>query len=544
MMDLDEAAKALGDFVSVVKALRTPGTGCPWDLEQDHRSLRPYLIEEAHEVLDAIDRGDDDALQEELGDLLLQVVLHAQLADDRGAFSITEVARGIAAKMVRRHPHVFGSVRVGGSAEVLRNWDEIKAAEARAKGRGSAPGDALARVPEGLPALRRAQRLGEKAAKVHRDWSSPAADLDRVRAEFAALEEEVRAAAGGAAAAEAARALSPELRERLERVLGDLLFGLCQLARRLGVGAEDSLRGSNRRFVDRFRPCTSPEQANDRSDGDDGMSEARGYVLGQSASAARRLEIQDIHFAEVSERLLDDLAVRPGDRVVELGCGPGGFSRRILRRLGAGGVLVGVDASEGLLAQARAALAGADPASFVPVQADLSELGPWLDGADVVVGRTVLHHVPMVEFVLGRLRTRLRPGTRIGFLEPDFRTLLARLAYLEATGRTDLVPLHTWAVAINQLYLANRISPDVGATLARTLEAAGYRRVRADWSEGRSDELMVENMLMFYDEVRERLPALGILTAAQVEEQQRLLRSLPAGLLPAVWGIHRVACET
>src|SRR5438105_373980 len=123
------------------------------------------------------------------------------------------------------------------------------------------------------------------------------------------------------------------------------------------------------------------------------MSETQGYVLGQSAKAARRLEIQDAHFADVSERLLDDLALRPNDRVVELGCGPGGFSRRILRRLGAGGVLVGVDYTEGLLVQAREALAGIGPARFEPVLADIAQLGPWLKGADVVLGRTVLHHL-------------------------------------------------------------------------------------------------------------------------------------------------------
>ena len=133
-MDLDQAARAFRDFVSVIQALRTPGTGCPWDLGQDHRTLRPYLPEEAGEVLDAIDRGDDRSLQEELGDLLLQVVLHAQVADDRGAFSITEVVRGITEKMVRRHPHVFGSVRVSGPDEVRRNWEQIKAAERQAKG--------------------------------------------------------------------------------------------------------------------------------------------------------------------------------------------------------------------------------------------------------------------------------------------------------------------------------------------------------------------------------------------------------------------------
>jgi ubiquinone/menaquinone biosynthesis C-methylase UbiE len=275
----------------------------------------------------------------------------------------------------------------------------------------------------------------------------------------------------------------------------------------------------------------------------DTMTESQGYVLGQSARAARRLEIQDAHFADASERLLDDLALRPNDRVVEFGCGPGGFSRRILHRLGEGGVLVGVDSSPGLLTQASAALAGAGPARFEPVSADLAGLGPWLDGADVVVARTVLHHVPMAEFVLGRLRAALRPGTRVGFIEPDFRTLLARLTYLEVTGRRELAPLRLWAVAINQLYLANRLSPDVGATLAPALEAAGYRRVRGQWSEGRSDAIGIENMLMFYDEVRDRLQALGILTAAEVDEQQRLLRALPADGLPAVWGIHRVACE-
>ena len=132
-MKLDDAAEAFREFVAVVRALRTPGTGCPWDLEQDHQSLRPYLLEEAHEVLDAIDRGDDGSLQEELGDLLLQVVLHAQLADDRRAFSITEVIQGITAKMVRRHPHVFGSVKVSGVEEVKRNWEQIKAAEKQAK---------------------------------------------------------------------------------------------------------------------------------------------------------------------------------------------------------------------------------------------------------------------------------------------------------------------------------------------------------------------------------------------------------------------------
>lgn len=274
------------------------------------------------------------------------------------------------------------------------------------------------------------------------------------------------------------------------------------------------------------------------------MAQGQEYVLGQSVSAARRLAIQDAHFAEASEKLLDDLRLRRGDRVVELGCGAGSFSRRVLGRLGEGGVLVGVDVTQGLLEQARQDLAGQGPARFEAVLADIAAPGPWLDGADVVVARTMLHHVPMVEFVLGKLRALVRPGTRLGFIEPDFRSPLARVAYSEAMGRKELAPLRIWAMAINQLYQANRLSPAVGATLARALELAGCRNVQSAWVECRSDELMIENMLMFYDEVRERLAALGILTLAEVEEQQRLLRALPRDQLPAVWGSYRVVAET
>ena len=229
-----------------------------------------------------------------------------------------------------------------------------------------------------------------------------------------------------------------------------------------------------------------------------------GYVLGQSTDAARRLEIQDAHMGEASERFLDQLSLRPNDRVVEMGCGPGGLSRRIMRRLGPGGVLVIVDSSDGLLSQARSLLAGQGPAKLEAVRTDVSQLGEWLQGADVVAGRSVLHHIPMVEFMVGRLRATVKPGTRVGFLEPDFRAPLGRLAYLQATGRAELDPLAVWAHAINELYLARRISPDVGASLARTLEIAGYRDVRATWSECRSEAMMLENMSMFYDEVRER----------------------------------------
>lgn len=273
------------------------------------------------------------------------------------------------------------------------------------------------------------------------------------------------------------------------------------------------------------------------------MNDKQAYVLGQSQRAARRLEIQDLHFAEVSEQLLDDLALKPDDRVIEFGCGAGSFSKRVLKRLGEGGALVGVDCSEGLLMQAKTALAGVSAARFEPVLADVSQLGDWLNGADVVVCRTMLHHIPMVEFVLGRMRAVLPPGTRIGFLEPDFRTPLARLAYLEGTGRPELAPLRVWAMAINHLYLAIRISPDVGATLAQTLALAGYRNVRSHWVETCSSDVTIENMLMFYDEVRDRLAGFEILSNDEIDEQQRLLRALPVKDLPPAWGIFRVACE-
>jgi MazG family protein len=243
-MTQQEAAQAFAELVEVIQALRTPGTGCPWDLEQNHHTLRPYLLEEVHEVLDAIDRGEDGAFREELGDLLLQVVLHAQVARDRGAFAITEVIRGITAKMVRRHPHVFGSVQVSDAAEVVRNWEQIKTAEAQSKGADLSCAAALARLPEALPALLRAQRVGEKAAKAGFDSASLREALDRLRAEFGALENQVHGAADTSSPVAA--------RQRLEHQLGEVLFGLCQLARWLDVNAEDSLRECTRRFVERI----------------------------------------------------------------------------------------------------------------------------------------------------------------------------------------------------------------------------------------------------------------------------------------------------
>jgi hypothetical protein len=150
----------------------------------------------------------------------------------------------------------------------------------------------------------------------------------------------------------------------------------------------------------------------------------------------------------------------------------------------------------------------------------------------------------MAELLLGRLRGRLRAGTRVGFIEPDFRSPLGRLAYLEATGRPELAPLRIWSTVINQLYLAHRVSPDVGNSLARTLEVVGYSNVRSAWIEVPTDETTIENIIMFYDEVRDPLQQLGIQTAAEIDEQQGLLRALPTGSLPAAWAIHRAAAIT
>jgi MazG family protein len=200
----DDAGAAFREFVAVIKALRTPVTGCPWDLEQDHRSLRPYLIEETYEVLDAIDRNSDGELKEELGDLLLQIVLHAQIADDRKAFCITDVLRGIIDKMVRRHPHVFADAKVQGTADVLKNWETIKSAE---------KGHRTPREPLAVPALMRAQRLARK---------QPAASETELRRRLhqhlAGLEAAPR------------------------ETLGPLLLDLCRWAENAGISAEDALR--------------------------------------------------------------------------------------------------------------------------------------------------------------------------------------------------------------------------------------------------------------------------------------------------------------
>ena len=223
-------------LVEIMAALRDPERGCPWDLEQDFRSIAPYTLEEAYEVADAIERGDLDALREELGDLLLQVVFHARMAGEQGAFDFDDVAAGICDKMVRRHPHVFGDAKVDSAATQTAEWERLKAEEKAARGAGS--GGLLDDVPVGLPALTRAAKLGRRAARAGFDWPDPAGPRAKINEE---LEELDGVAAVGARP------------EDVESEVGDLLFAVVNYARHLGIDPEKALRGANARFTRRFR---------------------------------------------------------------------------------------------------------------------------------------------------------------------------------------------------------------------------------------------------------------------------------------------------
>jgi tetrapyrrole methylase family protein/MazG family protein/ATP diphosphatase len=224
-------------LIGIMAALRTPGTGCPWDLEQDFRSIAPYTVEEAYEVADAIERGDLDELRDELGDLLLQVVFHARMAQEQGAFAFPDVVAAICEKLVRRHPHVFAAPDALTAAGVSVQWDEIKAAEKAAKG-APAPASLLDGVPVALPALTRAVKLQKKASRVGFDWNDAAHVLGKIREET----EEV-------AAELAAPAVDPKA---LEEEIGDLLFVVANLARHANVDPEQALRGANAKFERRF----------------------------------------------------------------------------------------------------------------------------------------------------------------------------------------------------------------------------------------------------------------------------------------------------
>jgi tetrapyrrole methylase family protein/MazG family protein len=218
-------------LVEIMARLRGEN-GCPWDREQTLETLKVYLLEESFEVRQAIDSGDPEALREELGDLLLQVIFQSRIAEEKGWFGIEDVALGIAEKLIRRHPHLFGGSPLSTAGEVTRQWEELKDQERRRRAGGSR----LASVPPGLPALLRALRLSERAARSGFDWDRTAQVFDKVREEIGEWEAEVASA-------------NPE---RAARELGDLLFSLVNVARHLGLDPEAALQSANDRFARRF----------------------------------------------------------------------------------------------------------------------------------------------------------------------------------------------------------------------------------------------------------------------------------------------------
>jgi len=227
------------DLLRIMAKLRDPNGGCPWDVEQDFASIAPYTIEEAYEVADAIEQGDMEGLKGELGDLLLQVVFHAQMAAEAGHFDYADVVHGISEKMVVRHPHVFGDASVADADAQTKAWEDQKAAERakKADAEGRVP-SVLDDVARGLPALMRAEKLQKRAARVGFDWPTPAPVFDKVREE---LDEVAAVIDEGSDPA------------RLEDELGDLLFTCVNLARKLGADPETALRGTIAKFERRFR---------------------------------------------------------------------------------------------------------------------------------------------------------------------------------------------------------------------------------------------------------------------------------------------------
>jgi ATP diphosphatase len=229
---MSEAAQELARLLEIMARLRDPAHGCPWDLAQDFATIAPYTIEEAYEVADAIAQDDMAALPDELGDLLFQVVFYARMAEEAGQFAFADVARAIADKMVRRHPHVFGDVAARSAGMAAGGWEGLKAQERAAR----AEHGVLAGVPVGLPALTRAEKLSKRAARVGFDWPDVHAVLEKLTEETDELRVEFEAA-------------DPA---RLADELGDMLFVMANLARKLGLDPETCLRGANDKFSRRF----------------------------------------------------------------------------------------------------------------------------------------------------------------------------------------------------------------------------------------------------------------------------------------------------
>jgi ATP diphosphatase len=238
-----EPSRDISRLIEIMAALRTPGTGCPWDLEQTFATIAPYTIEEAYEVADAIAGGDMGELSDELGDLLLQVVYHARMAEEAGAFAFPDVVEAITRKLIRRHPHVFGDADARAAGAAKGFWERAKAKErsdkAAATGGEAKEERLLDRIPPSLPALIRAVKLQQKAGTVGFDWNDPRAVLAKLREEIGEIEAELDAGA------------APD-RDRVEDEIGDLLFAVANLARHLKVDPDQALRRTNVKFTRRF----------------------------------------------------------------------------------------------------------------------------------------------------------------------------------------------------------------------------------------------------------------------------------------------------
>lgn len=235
-MDGPEKPQRIDVLLDIMARLRDPHGGCPWDLEQNFRTIAPYTIEEAYEVADAIERADLAALKGELGDLLLQVVFHSQMASEARAFTFADVVGAICEKMIRRHPHVFGDAKVANAEAQTEAWEEHKRRERAARGAGDE--SLLDDVPLALPSLTRALKLQQRAASVGFDWRERAPIMAKLQEEIGELNDALAAGAP---------------REKLADELGDILFVCANLARHLGIEPEDALRGTNAKFVRRFK---------------------------------------------------------------------------------------------------------------------------------------------------------------------------------------------------------------------------------------------------------------------------------------------------
>lgn len=219
------------DLIRIVSVLRAPG-GCPWDAEQTHESIRKNFIEETYEVIEAIDKASPEMLREELGDVLLQIALHAQMETEKSVFTFNDVCDEICKKLIVRHPHVFGDVNVSSTAEVLTNWDAIKMATKKQK----SASESMASVPRELPALMRAQKIQHKAAKVGFDWDDISGALQKIKEETAEVEEAVKNGKN----------------EQINEEIGDLFFSVVNVCRFAGVEAEEALTGATDKFFGRF----------------------------------------------------------------------------------------------------------------------------------------------------------------------------------------------------------------------------------------------------------------------------------------------------